>query len=133
MENQTVFCSTKRFEGDDAVKTKLTLDMSNVTETDLVAYAVDALVIKWQSAIRRKKDVKVPTEATYMVPKPGTRSAATMTPFDALLLICGNNKDMALGIVNKAGSVEKALELFQGVLADYEASDVDAEDTEDKE
>jgi len=82
MNNREVFCSTKRFEGDDAVKTKLTLDMSGVTEADLVEYATDALVIKWQASIRRKKNASVPTEATYVVPKPGTRASTVMSDED---------------------------------------------------
>lgn len=85
MENRTVYCSTKRFEGDDATKTALTLDFSQVTEKDLVEYAIDALVIKWQSAIRRKKDAKVPTEATYVVPKPGTRAIQELSTEEMLL------------------------------------------------
>jgi hypothetical protein len=67
------------FEGDNAVRTRLTLDMSDVSETELVEYAVDALIIKWQASIRRKKTASVPTEATYIVPKPGTRAAAQMS------------------------------------------------------
>jgi len=77
--NRELFCSTKRFEGDDAVKTKLTLDFSAVTKDDLVEYAIDSLVIKWQNSIRRKKDAAVPTSATYVVPKPGTRASASMS------------------------------------------------------
>lgn len=121
MDNRIIYCSTRRFEGDDAVKTKLTLDFQNVSETDLIEYAIDALVIKWQGAIRRKKDAKVPSEATYLVPKPGTRAAAQMLPFDALVMACGGNKELALSVVNKAGSVEKALELFKAVLEDFES------------
>ena len=114
MENRQVFCSTKRFEGDDAVKTKLTLDMSGVTAEDLIEYAVDALVIKWQASIRRKKDADVPSEATYKVPKPGVRAAAQMTPFAMLTNIFG--KEKALELVNKAGSVEKAMEVLKGFI-----------------
>lgn len=121
MENRTVYCSTRRFEGDDVTKTKLTLDFSQVTETELIEYAIDALVIKWQGAIRRKKDAKVPSEATYKVPKPGTRAAAQMLPFDALVMACGGNRELATSVVNKAGSVEKALELFKSVLEDFES------------
>ena len=73
--NKVVYCNTKRFEGDDATRTKLTLDFTGVTKDELVEYAVDALVIKWQSSVRRKKDEKVPAEATFKVPKPGTRAS----------------------------------------------------------
>lgn len=79
VENRTVFCSTKKFEGDDAVRTALTLDFSGVTTEDLVDYAVDALVIKWQAAQRRKKDFPVPSKATYLVPKPGTRATSELS------------------------------------------------------
>jgi hypothetical protein len=51
------------------------LDFSGVTKDDLIAYAMDSLVIKWQSSIRRKKGSIIPTEATYKVPKPGTRAS----------------------------------------------------------
>ena len=114
MDNRIVYCSTRRFEGDDAVKTKLTLDMSGVSEAELVEYAIDALIIKWQASIRRKKGESVPTEATYKVPKPGTRAAATMTPFEMLTSIFG--KEKALELVTKAGSVEKAVEVLKGFI-----------------
>lgn len=84
MENRTVYCSTKRFEGDDAVKTALTLDMSNVSETELVEYAVDALIIKWQASKRRSKTAVIPDKATYVVPKPGTRAAVVMSDDEML-------------------------------------------------
>jgi len=119
MENREVFCSTKRFEGDDAVKTKLTLDMSGVSETELVEYAVDALIIKWQSSVRRKKNESVPTTATYKVPKPGTRAAAVVTPFEMLTSIFG--KEKALQLVNEYGTVEKVVEALKDFLPTTEA------------
>jgi hypothetical protein len=121
MSKKVVYVSTRRFEGDDPVKTKLTIDMDSLTEAEKDEYVIDSATIKWQASIRRKKDATVPTEATYIVPKPGTRASAAMLPFDALVMICAGNKEQALGIVEKAGSVEKALELFKGVLADFES------------
>jgi len=118
MENRKVYCSTKRFDGDDAVKTTLTLDMSGVTETELVEYAVDALVIKWQSSIRRKKGVDVPTIATYKVPKPGTRAASTMSPFQMLETQFGHER--AIWMVNKYGTVELAVAAVQELLDSME-------------
>lgn len=114
MDNKVVYCSTRRFDGDDAVKTKLTLDFSGVTEAELIEYAIDALVIKWQSAIRRKKAEKVPAEATYKVPKPGTRQTA-MTPFEMLVSLFG--KERVLQLVNKAGGeVDKVVKQFKALL-----------------
>jgi hypothetical protein len=79
-----VFCSTKRFEGDIATRTKLTIDFAQLDQNDLIALATDSAVIKWQSAIRRKKDAQVPSEATYVIPKPGTRSAPVMSEEEML-------------------------------------------------
>jgi hypothetical protein len=119
MDNRIVYCSTKRFEGDDAVRTTLTLDMSGVTETELVEYAVDALIIKWQASIRRKKDVKVPAEATYKVPKPGTRATPTLSPLDMLKAQFGEER--AAWLVAKYGTVEDAVEVLQKQMDAMEA------------
>lgn len=79
-----VYCNTKRFEGDDAVQTKLTLDFTQLTEADILDMAVDSAVIKWQSSVRRKKNESVPKIATYVVPKPGSRSAPQMSEEEML-------------------------------------------------
>ena len=99
LENRVIYCNTRRFAGDDAVKTKLTLDMSGVTKDDLIEYAIDSLVIKWQTSIRKKKNASVPSEATYKVPKPGTRAAAEMS-----------DEEMLMALAKKFGSVEKVEE-----------------------
>ena len=115
MENRTVYCSTRMFEGDDPTKTKLTLDFQHVTEAELVEYAIDALVIKWQNSIRRKKDSKVPAEATYIVPKPGTRAAQTLTPYQMLEALFG--KEKCLDLVNKAGGdVDAVISMFKTII-----------------
>jgi hypothetical protein len=119
MDNRVVFCSTKRFEGDDAVRTELTLDMSGVTAEELVEYAIDALIIKFQASIRRKKDANVPTKATYRVPKPGTRATATLSPFDMLVKQFG--MDRANWAVAKFGTAEAAVEALQKVLDEMES------------
>lgn len=111
MENRTVYCSTKRFEGDDAVRTSLTLDMSNVTEKDLVEYAVDALVIKWQASKRRSKTATIPATATYIVPKPGTRASATLTAEQHLVQLFGAEK--AAILIAERGSAEKVVEAMK--------------------
>jgi hypothetical protein len=117
MENRIVFCNTKRFEGDDAVRTELTLDFANVTEADLVDYAIDALVIKWQSGQRRKKadGAPVPMKATYMVPKPGSRAVATLTPYQMVEQLFG--KEKALELVNQSGgNIDAVVAMLKGLI-----------------
>lgn len=110
-----VYCNTKRFEGDDAKRTKLTVDFSGLTEDDILSMATDSAVIKWQAGIRRKKDAIVPSEATYVVPKPGTRAAIAMTPFEMLVQLFG--KDKVIALVNAAGGdIDSVIEKFKGLL-----------------
>lgn len=114
-----VYVSTRMFEGDDPVKTKLTIDVSSLTDQDILEYAVDSLKIKWQNALRRKKDSKIPAEATYVAPKPGSRSAPTLTPYQALEVAFG--KERMLALVNAAnGDVEAVIKKFQCLLNDVE-------------
>jgi len=88
--------STKRFEGDDAVETTLTLDYSNITLEDLITKAIKSDKISWQAAFRNKKaNVKVPTVATYVVPRPGTRTAKAITP-ESLVATFGGDIDKAI-------------------------------------
>lgn len=115
MENKTVYCSTKKFDGDDPVRTELTIDFSGVTEADLVEYAIDSLVIKWQGAQRRSKSVTaIPTKATYKMPKPGTRAATSLTPLDLLTQVFG--KERTKKLVNDCGSVGKVIEALLDFL-----------------
>lgn len=79
-----VAVNTKMFQGDDAIRTNLTIDASNLTVEEMFEYVIDSAVIKWQSAIRRKKDSVIPAKAVYVVPKPGTRAVATMSDDEML-------------------------------------------------
>ena len=93
--------STKRFEGDDAVKTILTLDYSNCTVDDLMTKAIKSDIISWQASFRNKKgNVTIPTTATYVVPRPGTRTVAQLTPE---------------AIINRFGSVEEAIKQLEAL------------------
>lgn len=82
----TKYPSTKLTEDHDAVTTELTIDCSGVTDADLIEYALQSIVIRWQGNARRGKEI--PTQATYVVPKPGTR--AQMDPIQALLTKYGS-------------------------------------------
>jgi hypothetical protein len=68
---KVVAVNTRMFQGDDATRTNLTIDASALSEEEMFEYVIDSAVIKWQSAIRRKKDSVIPREATYIVPKRG--------------------------------------------------------------
>lgn len=72
--------STKLTEDHDAVVTELTLDFSGLSVDDVYEIAAQAAVIKWQGNARRGKEI--PKTATYVVPKPGTRSQ--VDPIEAL-------------------------------------------------
>ena len=87
--------STKMTMEHDAVTTVLSIDFNTLTVEDVYEIAAAAAVIKWQNNIR-KADA-IPAEATYIVPKPGTRSAA----------------DPMQSLIAKAGSVEAAIEMLQ--------------------
>ena len=99
-----VTCSTKRFEGDDAVQTTLELDFSKLTDADILQMAVDSAVIKWQSAARRaalKKvnPVAIPKEATYEVQRPGTRATGEVSmdkAFERIVKAFSGDMDKAI-------------------------------------
>jgi hypothetical protein len=87
---------TRRFVDDDPVTTTLTLDYSNVTIDDLLTKAIKSDKISWQAGFRNKKgSSKIPTVATYVVPKPGTRSARPVTP-EGLVSAFGGDVDRAI-------------------------------------
>ena len=97
----TIVCMTRRFEGDEAIRTELTLDYSLCTQEDINAMADDSAVIKWQSASRRaamKKEnaVPIPTKATYVVPKPGTRASGETSEYNAIVKFAGKEKADAM-------------------------------------
>jgi len=99
-----VILKTKRFEDDDAVETKLTLDYSQCTIEDLLAKAIKSDKISWQASFRNKKadNISIPAEATYVVPKVGTRTThkADATPE---------------AIVAKFGSVDAAIAALEAL------------------
>lgn len=72
----TKYVSTKMDEESEAVKTILTIDMSDLTQDDEDEIAVSASVVKWQARVRNAKSI--PEKATYKVPKPGTKIALSL-------------------------------------------------------
>ena len=107
----TVNCKTRRFAGDDEKTTELTLDFSGLSEDDIFNMAADSAVIKWQAAARRaalKKDdpVPIPTQATYVVPKPGMRATGEVSAEKAVKTI----------LRKAGGDAAKALELMREMM-----------------
>ena len=97
--NVIVSVSTKKFVGDDAVETELTIDFSNCDENDLITIAARDAVIKWQNKQRQSK-VDIPTRDTYVVNKPGTRGA--VDPIAALLRKTDGDIDKAIALLQAA-------------------------------
>ena len=92
---------TKRYEGDDAVETELTLDYSNCHITDLIVKAIKSDTISWQAGYRNKKEnITIPDKSTYVVPRPGMRTVTQATP-EAL--------------VARFGSVEEAIKQLEAL------------------
>lgn len=111
---KTVLVNTKQYQGGDSVRTKLTIDATALTVEDMMEYVIDSATIKWQASIRRKKDSTIPTEATYVVPKPGTRASAVETPSQFLIRQFGFEKTAVL--IEKYGSAEKVIEAMKAIL-----------------
>lgn len=104
------YISTKVNDEAEAVKTKLTLDLSLLTWLDVLEYAIMALVVKWQGTARRAKG-GIPSFATYVVPKPGTR--AQIDPRETAinqLIASGYTREVATFILDNAPAVKTAAE-----------------------
>jgi hypothetical protein len=99
-----VMLKTKRFEDDDVVETELTLDYSNCTIEDLLAKAIKSDKISWQASFRNKKadNISIPTKATYVVPKVGTRAVKQVEATPE-------------AIIAKFGSVDAAIQALEAL------------------
>ena len=93
--NKTIIkeIKTRAFADGDEVETILTLDFTNLTDDEVMDLAVKSAVINWQANARRAK--VIPTKATYIVPRPGTRTSAVATP-EALIRAFGGDVDKAI-------------------------------------
>lgn len=91
---RTVFVSSGKETG-APITTKLTVDFGNLTEEDIVEYAMDSLIIKWRASIKGSKTRRFEAEDTYKAPRPGIRAQAlsldeqikTLTPEQKVALI----------------------------------------------
>ena len=112
-----VACDTRIRAGAAQVRTELTVDASSLSEAGMVAYMVDAAVIKWQAAMRRAGNI--PTTATFVVPEPGTRTGGfAVTPLKALVTTFGQER--ADKMVAKFGSPEAACEAMRALMDEEE-------------
>ena len=104
------YISTKVNDEAEAVKTKLTLDLTLLTWLDVLEYAIMALVVKWQGTARRAKG-GIPSIATYVVPKPGTR--AQVDPRETAinqLIAAGYTREVATFILDNAPTIKATSE-----------------------
>ena len=113
--------ATKQDKDDVAVTTILTIDYANVTLEDLYEKAAKSDAILWQATARKGK--AIPTTATYMSPRPGTRSQAPVDYEAALIKVFGWDNTMRLK--TKYGTAELAYAALKpqldAMLADDEA------------
>lgn len=123
--------STKPDKDDVAVQTTLTIDYANCTLDDLFEKAAKSDAILWQSAAR--KMAVIPEEATYMSPRPGTRSVAPVNYETALAKVFGQETVELLK--RKYGTAEKAYAALKPQLdalkADIESEGDAGVETED--
>lgn len=115
-----LYVGTALYKDGPQTRTKLTLDFSGLNEEDILEMATDSAVIKWQASARRaamKKEnaIPIPTEATYIVPKPGTRASGTVSDEAALVRVVGAEKAKEL-IAAAGGDAKKAFEKIRILL-----------------
>lgn len=118
-KKKELYVGTALYKDGPQTRTKLTVDFSGLSDEDILEMATDSAVIKWQASARRaamkENSTPIPNEATYIVPKPGTRASGTVSDFQALSRVVGSEK--ATELVNAAGGdVKKALETVKKLL-----------------
>lgn len=104
---------------DEPMDVTRTLDMSELSEDDIMSYALDSIIILSQAKDRRdatKKDNPIPIRATgtFKVGKPGIK--ATVSAEAKLVKALG--KDVAEKAVAKYGSAEAALEALKALITE---------------
>lgn len=115
-EKIEVVYKVRATKDDDVLEVKRLLDMTKVSEDDILSYALDSIIILSQAqdrrnALKKDGDGTIPDEGVYVVPKPGTRTVASA--YSRLVKAFGQTK--ADAAVAKFGSAEKAIE----ALADF--------------
>jgi hypothetical protein len=87
MDKKIIRVISTKADGDDvAVQTTLTIDYCNCTLEDLLEKAAKSDAILWQSSARKKA---IPTTATYISPRPGTKSVQPIDYEAALTKVFG--------------------------------------------
>ena len=77
--SRVMYCSTKKFAGDDAIKTTLTVTFKNWTLGDFINHAAEKSVVPWQGTKQaRKADGEIPATAEYF-PNPPGKSTVPLT------------------------------------------------------
>lgn len=104
---------------DEPVTVTRIYDMSNLTEDDVMSYALDSIRILCQGkdrrdALKKDSDGTIKDNATYVVPRPGSRTIATAES----RLVKAFGKEKAEKAIEKFGSAEEALEALKSFLED---------------
>ena len=115
-----VYPRTRLSKEHPQVLTKLSLNLTRLNWNDILTYATERMVIKWQDA-KRAKQLGIPEAEEWEVPVPGTRQAVS---FDAqAALVKGFGLEMAQKLIKKHGSAEAAFEVVKAMLEEEEESE----------
>lgn len=104
---------------DEPMDVTRTLDMSNLSEEDIMSYALDSIIILSQAKDRRdatKKEGAIPIRltGTFVVGKPGFKTV--MSAQAKLTKALG--KDVADKAIAKYGSAEAALDAMKALIGE---------------
>lgn len=107
----------RAYAEDDVMEVSRILDLSQLSEDDIMSYALDSIIILSQASDRRnatKKDNAIPirTTGTFVVNKPGSRG--TVSAESRLVKALG--KDTAELAITKFGSAEAALDALKALI-----------------
>jgi len=116
-EKIEVTYKVKATKDDDTSEVTRTLDMSKLSDDDILSYALDSIIILSQAqdrrnALKKDGDGSIKDTAVYVVPKPGQRTIAD--PMTKLVKLIG--KEKADAAVAKHGSAEKVLDIIKSLI-----------------
>ena len=107
----------KAYAEDDVMEVTRILDLSNLSEDDIMSYALDSIIILSQASDRRnatKKEGAIPIRATgtFKVNKSGSRGTVSAEA----KLVKALGKETAELAITKFGSAEAALEALKALI-----------------
>lgn len=106
------YCETRVDKEAAKVATKVTLDLTDLTDADIYEYAYRGIIIRAQNGWRTAGSI--PKEITIKVPKPGTKGVIQMSDEDALKRLIPDDAFRAK-LIEKHGGVENAIRAVRKV------------------